>query len=373
VKRVKVAHLTSVHAPLDARIFYKECGTLAEAGYEVVLIAPHERDGLSNKIRTRTVAKPTNRVDRMTRTAWQIFRTALDEDAEVYHFHDPELITVGLLLRLFGKRVVYDVHEDVPRQILNKSWIPYRLRHGIAKMAETCEIVGSRIFNGVVTATPVLSERFPKTRTITVQNFPLLSEFAATKAIPYSQRLDVVTYVGGLDINRGVVEMVQAMGRLPDTVHAKLVLAGKFDSDHVQEEVRRLAGWQRVEFLGHRSRADVVHLLSESRIGMNILHPIPNYYNQPYSTKMFEYMASGLPIIASDFAPWREFLEKTGCALFVNPLDADAVAGAIRWLLENPREAEKMGERGKEMILGRYNWAYEGENLLQFYQRLVVN
>jgi glycosyltransferase involved in cell wall biosynthesis len=88
---------------------------------------------------------------------------------------------------------------------------------------------------------------------------------------------------------------------------------------------------------------------------------------------MFEYMACGLPIIASDFAPWREFLEKIGCVLFVNPLDVDAVAGAIQWLLENPREAEKMGERGKEMILGRYNWTREGENLLQFYQRLVVN
>jgi glycosyltransferase involved in cell wall biosynthesis len=371
--KIKVAHLTSVHAPLDSRIFYKECGTLAEAGYEVVLIAPHERDDLFNKIRTRIVPKPKNRADRMTRTAWKIFRTALDEDADVYHFHDPELIPVGLLLRLFGKRVVYDVHEDVPRQILNKSWIPYRLRRGIAKIAETCEIVGSRIFNGVVTATPVISERFPRTRTITVQNFPLLKEFAPIKPVPYARRPEVAAYVGGLDTNRGVVEMVQAMGRLPDSVSARLVLAGKFDSDHVEHEVRRLPGWQRVDFLGHRSREEVGFLLSEARIGMNILRPIPNYYNQPYSTKMFEYMACGLPIIASDFAPWREFLEKIGCVLFVNPLDVDAVAGAIQWLLENPREAEKMGERGREMILGKYNWTREGENLIQFYQRLVVN
>jgi glycosyltransferase involved in cell wall biosynthesis len=86
---------------------------------------------------------------------------------------------------------------------------------------------------------------------------------------------------------------------------------------------------------------------------------------------MFEYMACGLPIVASDFAPWRKFLEGIGCIVFVNPLNVDRIAGAIQWLLENPREAEKMGERGKEMVWGRYNWGYEGENLLEFYQRLV--
>lgn len=373
LRKLKVAHLTSAHPPLDIRIFHKECKTLAKAGHEVVLIVPGDRDHVMDDVRIRTIPEPDSRRDRMLKTTWRVFKAALDEHADVYHFHDPELIPLGLLLRLFGKRVVYDVHEDLPRQVLSKSWIPSGLRRGIAKMAEICELVGSVIFNGVVTSTPLISERFPKRTTITVQNFPILEEFAPIKSVPYARRPNVVTYVGVLDTNRGVVEMVKAMGKLPESLKARLALAGKFDPDHLEREVRRVSGWERVDFLGHKSREEVASLLSQSKIGMNILHPIPNYYNQPYSTKMFEYMVCGLPIIASDFAPWRGFLEKTGCALLVNPLDADTVAGAIQWLLENTCEAEKMGERGREMICAKYNWAHEGENLLQFYQRLVTN
>ena len=172
-RSAKIVHLTSVHSPFDTRIFHKECRTLAQSGLETVLIAPHEQDELSCGVRIKFLPKPLNRWRRMTTTPWQVYKMALTEDALVYHFHDSELIPISLLLKLHGKLLIYDVHEDLPRQILNKDWIPSRLRKTVAKLAELVEILSTRFFDGVVAATPTIAKRFSAAKTVDVANFPI--------------------------------------------------------------------------------------------------------------------------------------------------------------------------------------------------------
>lgn len=368
----KVAHLTSVHPPFDTRIFYKECKTLVRAGYEVVLIAPHDSDEVVGGVCIRAVPNPNGRRERMTRTVYTVYRTVLSVSADIYHFHDPELILFGLLLKLRGKRVIYDVHEDVPRQVLSKNWIPRWLRFPVSKLIEIVELIGARAFDGIVAATPSIAGRFPSNKTITVQNFPIRGEFVPVNPSPYSQRPPLVTYIGGITAIRGITEMVQAMTLLPASLGVRLVLAGKFESVALEGKVRQLPGWDRVDFVGWQSRSQIALLLGQARVGLNILHPIPNYYYQPYSVKMFEYMAAGLPMIVSDFPSWREFLEDVGCALFVDPLDSKAIALAIQWLLNHPYEAEKMGRQGMEFVAKMCNWEVEATKLIDLYNKLIA-
>jgi hypothetical protein len=162
--RSKIVHLTSVHSPSDIRIFFKECRSLAAAGYEVVLVAPGGKDRFVEGVQVRAITKAARRLERMTKIVWAVYRAAIRERAEIYHFHDPELIPVGLLLRLRGKRVIYDIHEDVPRDIRSKYYLPVWARSFIGNVVEIIENFAARRFSALVSVTPHITKRF---RTLT--------------------------------------------------------------------------------------------------------------------------------------------------------------------------------------------------------------
>lgn len=366
----KVAHLTSVHIPLDIRIFHKECKTLAKAGYEVVLIVPHEQPGGSgvvDGVQIRAILKPRNRQSRMTRTIWSVYRHALRENADIYHFHDPELIVVGFLLKLGRKRVIYDAHEDLPRQILSKHWIPARLRTVVSRGAEAVEAGGAVVWDGIVAATPTIARRFPRKKTALVQNFPVPDELMPATSSPYRDRPLLVAYVGKIERIRGAKEMVDAMAALPASIEVNLAMAGVFEPTTLETELRQREGWRRIQPMGWLTRPEVGGLLERARIGLVLLHPAGNYIDaQP--NKLFEYMAAGIPVVASDFPRWRSLIQDVSCGLLVDPLDPSAIAGAIQWLLEHEEEAEAMGRRGQVAIRSTYNWDAEGERLIRLYQ-----
>ncbi|HEX6145039.1 MAG TPA: glycosyltransferase [Geminicoccaceae bacterium] len=366
----KVAHLTTVHPVFDTRIFHKEAATLAAAGYDVVLIAVAERDLVERGVRVRALPGHARRWRRMTSTAGAMLRAALAERADLYHFHDPELIPVGIALKLAGRRVIYDVHDDVPGQVLSKDWIPPRLRPPVAGLMAAVERLACRLFDGVVVANPAHAARFPAAKTGAIRNLPRLEEFAAAEsAEPYQARLPGVVYVGDLTRVRGAVEMVRAMALLPARLDARLEIAGRFSDAGLEAACRRTPGWERVTFLGWQSRFGVAAAMARARVGLVLLHPVP-HYSANYPVKLFEYMASGLPVVASDLPLCREVVESAGCGLLVDPRDPAAIAAAVAWLLEHPGEAEAMGARGGRVVRERYSWAGEGQALLGYYARL---
>lgn len=369
MKAKKICMLTSTHRALDTRIFYKEAKTLSKKGYDVVIIVQHHKKEMVNGINIIPLPLPKNRFGRMTKIAWKIFKLALKEKADIYHFHDPELIPIGLLLKLKGKKVIYDIHEDVPSQVRDMYWIPFWIRPSISKLIKFIENIGGIVFDGIITITFDISKRFPKKKTITVQNFPIISEFQYQEVKPYKLRDPIFIYLGTVHITRGIREMVKAIGLISANLKARFLIVGFFPKN-IKDDICKMKEWERVNYLSWQPRERIKDLLSKAKVGLVIFYPLQNHIKaQP--TKFFEYMEAGIPIVVSDFPVWRKFVENSGCGILVDPLNPNDIARAIQWLFEHPDQAEAMGKRGQEAIKTKYNWGNEAKKLIKFYENLL--
>jgi glycosyltransferase involved in cell wall biosynthesis len=366
----RVVHLSSVHVPFDTRIFQKECRTLSADGYKVTLVVGHNRNEEIDGVSIRAVQKPKNRLDRFFRTIRAVRRVALDLDADLYHFHDPELIPLGLFLKRRGKKVIFDAHEDVPVQILGKHWIPKPLRRIPAAGAAAMEALAGRNLDGIVASSDIIGARFPPEKTAVVRNYPLISELEAQDALAYGERPFVFYFVGAIAEIRSAVEMVDAMALLPESLDARLLLAGRFSPPSLEEKLKKRPGWARVEFVGWHSRVQVRNALARCRAGITLCYPLRNYIEQQ-PTKIFECMAASVPMVASDFPVWREVIDGAGCGVAVDPQDPSSIAHAMQFILEHPEEAEEMGKRGRQAVLSKFNWESEAEALLALYRRVL--
>ena len=366
----RVVHLATSHRPGDPRIFQKECRTLASAGYEVVYVVPGDKDEVVDGVRIRTVPIPSSGKVRMTRTVRLVYQSAAEEGPNaLIHIHDSDLLRVGFRLKRAGRRVIYDAHEDTPKQMRYQHWIPRILRPVASAIFTTLEHRAGRRFDGIITAEPTNALRFPASKTITIHNYPLADELDVPDAVPYNERPHRIAYVGALTLVRGLEEMIQAVDGLPNSYEADLALGGSFYPSSLQASA--IAGYQTVQALGYLSRSAVAELLAQSRVGLVVLHPVKKYL-EAYPTKMFEYMAVGLPVVVSDFPSWSAIVRESGCGFVVDPTDVGAIRGKIKWLLDHPQEAEAMGERGRDAVRTKYNWTPEGRRLIGFYERLLA-
>ena len=229
---IKVCHFSSAHKSTDDRIFLKECKSLAKAGYETYLVAKGEsrEDG---GVRVIGLGEPPrSRRERMTKFAKKAYEVAFGLNADVYHFHDPELLPYGIRLKKLGKKVIFDSHEDVPAQIADKVWIPSAMRFGIAAGYRAYETHAARMFDAVIAATPHIADQFRgrARKVVVVNNYPILDDIVfQTK--PFSEREAIVCYTGGISEARGEKVMLKAM----DGVEGTLILAGS-RSDHTVQE-----------------------------------------------------------------------------------------------------------------------------------------
>ncbi|MCA1246225.1 glycosyltransferase family 4 protein [Massilia sp. MS-15] len=365
----RIVHLSSAHPRSDTRIFVKQCRSLASQGHEVSLVVA---DGLGDAyvdgIPITDVGRSRGRRERMLRSTWRVGRAAMALDADVYQLHDPELLPVGLRLRFAGRKVVFDAHEDVPTQLLDK---PYLSPFGARLLAASyglLEKAALRRFDGVLAATALIRDRLSRIhpRTIEVNNFPCTEEFCVASDTGPREHF---CYVGSISAIRGVRELVKACALL--RAPARLSLAGSFAEPELEAEVARYPGWNRVDALGHLDRQGVAAVMSGAFAGLVTLLPTASY-RDALPVKMFEYMAAGIPVIASDFPLWRNIVEGNRCGLCVDPHDPAAIAAAIDFLADKPALAREMGARGRRAVLERYNWENEAGKLAAFYTDLLA-
>lgn len=369
-----IAHFTTVHDRNSSRIRSKMVASLHQRYPGEVKL--YVQDGLGPETDTAgfeviDTGPRLRRFLRMTTGGWRMFRAVLRARPAIAHFHDPELLPWAMVLRLYGVKVVYDVHEDYPDAVAENYRLPKAARILLPTAVRFVEWVAAAFMSAIVAVTPRIASRFPRRKTVMVRNWPKVSEFHTPADRPMRDRPREVAYIGTITLNRNILGMMDAVEAAGDC-GAVLRLAGQFTVAMDEVRARAHPGWSKVHFDGWVSRERVADILNSVRAGLVVLKPV-EHEMLTYPIKLFEYMAAGVPVISSDFPLWREFVNEADCGILVDPTNPEEIADAIRWIIVNPDEAQAMGERGRRAILEKYNWEQEAEVLHRLYERLGVD
>ena len=371
VSKIKVCHMTSAHNSDDIRIFHKECVSLAKAGYDTYLVAKGESREEKGVHVVGVGPAPGSRLKRMALFSNMIYRRALAIDADIYHFHDPELLPYGLKLKKAGKKVIFDSHERYVEQIKAKPYLSKYLRGFISFLYGRYENWVLNLIDAVI---------FPCTlggvhpfhgkcgRTETLDNYPLLDEFYKYYDPSVCKKPRSICYIGSLTHNRGITSLVSAM----EKTDGMLFLAGKFSPLDYRDFLSKLSGWSKVCYLGSLSRDRVRDLLLDTQLGASAILNVGQYNkydNLP--TKAYEYMSLGLPVILTR-APYNEYVtQKYHFGICVNPEDSEELALAISYLFSHPQEAQQMGLNGRQAVKQEFNWGTQEKKLLELYNEII--
>jgi glycosyltransferase involved in cell wall biosynthesis len=338
-----IVHATSVHPRDDARIRYRYCEAAQQRGWDVGLVAPRPAtagDDTRFLLDVDTVEKPglLGRIERIVRTA----RTTIRARPAIAHVHDPELLLIAPVLKLFGISVVYDVHEDVLKQIDLKEWLPKPVRHTAQLVVRSLYRWIHFLVDGVVVADPAFVAEFPRVPTAVQRNYPRRSELASDLSKQEARRRlglradgAIVVAIGSISPSRRPELLVEAIRPLAQDGDLTLVFAGREQpTDFLTEYVSTTAGDEFTSLIGHVDRDDVSALLVAADVGLCVLPATPTY-STALPTKLVEYASAGLPTVVSDFPVCRRFLDEHGSGICVDPDDEAAIRDATVELLDS--------------------------------------
>lgn len=371
-----IAVLTTVHNVFDTRIFHKQAVSLSDAGYEVTILGHHDQDEIRDGVKVKSIGTADSKIDRW-RNLRTIYRAAKNEDAEAYHFHDPELLPVGAALkRSTGSNVIYDVHEDYHASILGKPWIPNGSRPAVANLFDIVEPQLATWLDGIITASDDIKERFDSHDNVTtITNYPLKHWLRDVESKPDKSSVQIA-YCGKITPHRAIPELIEATKVLAQYHDIKLVLGGKYTTEHIEQLVETEADQhQFIETTGWLPTIDdVIDLFYNSDIGAMLIKP--DNENQirgaQRSNKTFQYMSTGTAVLGSDVGTWPEYIEDENCGVCVDTTSISDMVQSLRELIENPDMRKTMGRNGQEAVKQRYNWESQERKLLDFYQDLGI-
>jgi len=365
----KVCHITSAHPRYDRRILLKECVSLANAGYDTYLIINDDEPDESFegvKIRSTNYVA-SNRLNRFIFSKRKLLECALEVDAEIYHFHDPDLLPMMNKIKRLGKKVIFDSHENIPKQILDKAWIPSPIRKLVAWLYEIYEKTSVSKASAAISVTPMIVERFLnfQKNTYLVTNYPILS----LEPPKLDNSMRTIGFAGGVTSQYNHDVVIEAIEQIEKVTY---LVAGRGGNEYI-ERLMRYRGWNKVEYLGQISPFQVTPRIYQlSSVGI-CLHMATQAEDQGSLgvIKLFEMMECGLPVVCTDYPLWEDIIEKYDCGICVDPRDVVAVRDAIQYLLDNPDRAAEIGNNGRKAVELEYNWGSQEKILLNLYSKLT--
>lgn len=373
---MKICHVISGYFRNDARVFHRQCKSLQKQNNEVVILS---NDGGRNEKLDGIEIFSCNvflkkRIFVLLFATFQFFFSAKKINADIYQFHSPELIFLGLYFKLIGKKVIYDAHEDLPRHILEKEWLlwmPTFLRKFISLATEQYLFWALKKYDRVITPHHHVLELFKKNgiECTLVANFPIIKNKKNFLLDDYLIRKKVICYTGTVYSYSNQEEILEAISDLKD-VRYKIV--GFFDEAHLnslsshkafnQLDFSERIPWERLSEFYEMTSVGIVVYDYKLNLGGNL-----GSYG---SNKLFEYMEAGLPLVCTDYKLWKEIIDEYKCGIYVKPGNVSEIKNAISFLLENKELAYKYGQNGRRAVEEKFNWSLHQKEYLKIFQNI---
>ena len=361
-----ICQLSSGHSVGDERILHRMARTASQRGYRSAFVVPH--NGKASCDGVTLVACPKTEVNgarwRRWTASFDILWWALRSDGNLFQIHDPDMLLAGLILKLFGRRIIYDVHDDYEAsfrdRLRNRSW----LRRWFPSFWWWFERNAARAFDGVIVADRHLAKKFTRCNPVILGNYPRLDFTPAAQAA--NEETFNLIYVGGVTRERGLEMVVKALRLLP-MPNLRLHIIG---SGREPDLIEMLAADSRVVMHGRVEWTELHRHYIRSHVGLALYQPLAGFVTVDHSVKIVEYMAAGIPVLCSNFPGLKTFVEDAGCGLVVQPDDPRAIAAKIRQLAEDPNLRERMGATGRRLFESEYNWEKHEHRLIELYKRV---
>lgn len=366
----KIFHISTVHPRRDTRIFYRECISLKNKGYDVTLIVADGK-GLEKYegVTIIDIGKSRNRVSNFFEGFFKIFKIINALKPDLVHFHDAELMIIAKIIQLKGIHVCYDIHENVAAQILDKSHIASYLRKPLHYLYKIIENILINSFHLIIAEKSYKNIYLGKGKSLTVVlNLPEESSFSSFTS---EKRIENgIFYIGGISNERGLDTIIEALKILKNRkVNFFMHYIGaisekslsKIDTDGIQENLR---------FYGRMDLVEGYKISKKCKVGLAVLKPIENYVKS-YPTKIFEYMSIKLPVITSNFELYKDVIEKNEAGFCIDPFSPIELANKIDLLLKDDNLVKTMGENGKKAIIQKFNYKQEEIKLYKIYSSIL--
>jgi glycosyltransferase involved in cell wall biosynthesis len=367
--KIKITHLSTAHNRYDIRIFIKLCSSLASEGHKVSLVVA---DNLGNEIKNGVSiidvgAKNNSRFFRMTSSVKNVFKKAKELDSDIYHFHDPELIPIGLKLKNLGKKVIFDIHENTDLQILEKDWIPLIFRKLTAYIYRKYEDYACKKYDLLIVPQEAMYKKYNKlSKTIVISNFPKKNNklnLELKELNKYS-----LLYAGAISESRGLFNMLNLIEELNliDNKY-RLTLAGVISLD-LLEKSKLHKGWKHTEYLGFLTKEEIQEVYARNSIGLILFNNVGQYF-MAYSLKLFEYMQNSMFVVMPNFGDWINFNNSFNVGINVNTTDSKMIAKQIHTL--NKEQMTQIGEDNIQKVDKYFSWDSQEIKLFKTYNEVI--
>lgn len=348
----------------------RECVSTKKSGFDVVIISEGE-SGKENGIDFIGFPHTSFRLMRFFVRSKKMIVEAIKQEPDIVQLHAPELLLYALRLKRLGIKVIFDSHEFYSYQIREKHYIPKPIRNAVASVYSMFETFVCRRIDCVLYPCTVLGKNYfanKAKKSLKIENYSMSVAPYPKLFINNAIQNHAVIHAGGLTEERGITTLAQAIIK----TDAILILCGPFSSPGYQQKVMDLCPQGKIEYKGNLDRASLFQQYAQVAVGVCTIHAVGQYaLLDNMSTKVYEYMQSGLPVVMSDFPCYRHWNSIYHFGICVDPENVDEIADAIRYLFDHPDEARQMGENGRRAVEEEFNWDVEAKKLLRLYEEIL--